>query len=124
MPLGPPVVDHHVLSFDMTRLFQSLSKGDQQVGPGRCGPTVEKTDDRHCGRLSPRHENAAERCGGDHDRGATALHWITSSARSSSDCGMLNPKALAVFRLIKNSKVAGCSTGRSAGLAPLRIRST
>ena len=27
-------------------------------------------------------------------------YWITSSARSSSDCGIVMPRALAVFRLI------------------------
>ena len=31
------------------------------------------------------------------------------------------PSVLAVLRLITNSNLVGCSTGRSAGLAPLRI---
>jgi hypothetical protein len=30
--------------------------------------------------------------------------------------------ALAVFTLITSSNLVGCSTGRSAGLAPLRMR--
>ena len=34
------------------------------------------------------------------------------------------PICFAVFRLITNSNFIGCSTGRSAGLAPFRIRST
>ena len=51
-------------------------------------------------------------------------HWITASARSSSDCGILRPSAFAAFRLITSSNFVGCSTGRSAGLAPLRILST
>jgi len=51
-------------------------------------------------------------------------HWITSSARWSTDCGIVNPRALAVLRLITSSNLVGCSTGRSAGLAPLRILST
>src|SRR6266567_6466911 len=50
--------------------------------------------------------------------------WITSSARPSSDGGIVSPSALAVFMLITNSKFVGCSTGRSAGLAPFRILST
>jgi hypothetical protein len=33
---------------------------------------------------------------------------------------MVIPRAWAVFRLITSAHVAGCSTGRSAGLAPLR----
>ena len=48
----------------------------------------------------------------------------TSSARSSIDCGMVRPRALAVFRLITSSNLVGCSTGRSPGLAPLRILAT
>src|SRR5262249_18755917 len=51
-------------------------------------------------------------------------HWITWSARSSSDCGIVRPSAFAVFRLITNSNFVGCSTGRSAGFAPLKILST
>ena len=37
---------------------------------------------------------------------------------------MVMPSALAVFRLMMHSKVVDCSTGRSAGFAPLRILST
>ena len=43
------------------------------------------------------------------------------SARWSSDCGIVSPSAFAVFRLMTSSNFVGCSTGRSAGLAPLRI---
>ena len=53
-----------------------------------------------------------------------ALHSITSSARASIVGGMVRPSAFAVFRLITNSKIVGCSTGRSAGLAPFKILST
>src|SRR5262249_52999487 len=49
---------------------------------------------------------------------------ITSSARASTDGGMVRPRALAVLRLMTSSNFVGCSTGRSAGLAPLRILPT
>src|SRR5215469_51413 len=49
---------------------------------------------------------------------------ITSSARSRIDVGIDTPIALAVFRLSANSKLVGCSTGRSDGFAPLRIFAT
>ena len=59
------------------------------------------------------------------DDGCSAIfHWITSFARSSSDCGMVMPSAFAVLRLTTNSNFVGCSTGISAGFAPLRILST
>src|SRR5919109_2408138 len=51
-------------------------------------------------------------------------HRITRSALAKTLGGMVNPICLAVFRLITSSNFVGCSTGRSAGLAPLRILST
>jgi hypothetical protein len=38
--------------------------------------------------------------------------------------GKVMPSAGADFMFTTKSRVIGCSTGRSAGLAPLRIRST
>src|SRR5271169_5332718 len=48
---------------------------------------------------------------------------MTSSARERIDDGMVRPSDLAVLRLTTSSNVVGCWTGRSAGLAPLRIPS-
>ena len=62
-------------------------------------------------------------CGGNLRR-RSFRHWrhsITWSARSSSDGGIVRPRALAVLVLITNSNVLACSTGRSAGFAPFRI---
>jgi hypothetical protein len=50
-----------------------------------------------------------------------ADHWITSSARRSSDGGIVIPSAFAVFRLMTSSNLVGCSTGSTPGLTPLRI---
>jgi hypothetical protein len=55
---------------------------------------------------------------------APHTYWITSSARRSSDGGIVIPRAWAVLRLMISSNVVGCSTGKSAGLAPFRILST
>src|SRR5262249_40898695 len=52
------------------------------------------------------------------------VYWITSFAWKRSNGGIVRPRALAVFRLMTNSNFMGCSTGRSSGLAPLRILST
>ena len=49
---------------------------------------------------------------------------ITSSERACRLAGISIPCALAALRLITNSNVVGCITGRSAGLAPLRMRPT
>src|SRR5436309_2366900 len=51
-------------------------------------------------------------------------YLITLSALASTLGGIVRPICLAVFRLITSSIFVGCSTGRSAGLAPFMILST
>src|SRR5207245_787814 len=85
----------------------------------RVEPFVEDVKDR---RQRPLQPGARER--DEHEPGAAVGYWITSSARDSSDCGIVRPSALAVLRLMTSSNFVGCSTGRSAGFAPLRILST
>src|SRR5262249_31448357 len=46
---------------------------------------------------------------------------ITSSAATCNVCGTVMPSDFAVLRLITSSNRVGCTTGSSAGLAPLRI---
>ena|SRR6516162_347927 len=59
---------------------------------------------------------------------APACGWrtysITSSARARSVGGISSPSDFATLRLMINSSLFGNSTGRSAGLAPLRIFTT
>ena len=50
------------------------------------------------------------------------LYSITSSARARSEGGISIPNAFAVLRLMTSSNLVGCTTGRSAGHAPLRTR--
>src|SRR5207253_9541166 len=56
--------------------------------------------------------------------GTDCAYRITSFAWNNSSCGIVSPSALAVFRLMTNSKSLGCSIASSAGFAPFRIRST
>jgi hypothetical protein len=51
-------------------------------------------------------------------------HLITLSALASTFCEIVKPLCFAVFTLIASSNLVGCSIGKSAGLAPLRILST
>jgi hypothetical protein len=50
--------------------------------------------------------------------------WITLSAKTRRDGGIVIPRALAVLRLRTSSNLMGCSTGRSAGLGSFMILST
>ena len=52
------------------------------------------------------------------------VHLITLSALARTFGGIVRPICLAVLRLITNSNFVGASTGKSPGLAPLRILST
>ena len=47
---------------------------------------------------------------------------ITSSAATSSLSGTVRPSILAVRALMTSSTLLDCTTGKSVGLAPLRMR--
>src|SRR5262249_21149975 len=79
--------------------------------------TLEAVSCRRSVRQGSRVMGTCSRC-------ALHAYWITSSASRSRDGGIVIPSALAVLRLMTSSNFVGCSTGRSPGLAPLRILST
>jgi hypothetical protein len=54
--------------------------------------------------------------------GAAMIYSITSSARASNMGGMVRPSARAVGRLITKSNLVDCTTGRSIGFSPFRMR--
>src|SRR6478609_2422218 len=70
---------------------------------------------RRCAYTMKRGERAAEQC----DELAP-LHSITSSARARSVGGTSRPSALAAIVLMTSSNLLACTTGKSAGFAPLR----
>src|SRR5678810_397509 len=53
---------------------------------------------------------------------AWRTHSITSSALASKVAGTVMLSILAVWWLITSSNLADCTTGKSAGFAPLRMR--
>ncbi len=52
------------------------------------------------------------------------LYSINLSARASSAGDTVRPRVFAVLRFMTSSNFVGACTGSSAGLAPLRMRST
>src|SRR5262249_33205577 len=125
---APARFDAHVAAIGPTRCLQCLRKCREARLSFRIGrrEVHEHADAAHLlahllrtRRKRPRHRGAAE----SQDKRA-AVHSITSSARASNASGTVKPSALAVFILMISSKWVGCSTGRSAGWAPLRILST
>src|SRR5262249_60093121 len=82
-------------------------------------------DGAHANRLLRiRRERLGSQCAAEQPDELAALHSITSSAPASSILGMTMPRAFAVLRLITSSNLVGACTGRSAGLAPRRMRLT
>ena len=73
--------------------------------------------------LPPRHHRPRHRAAECSDK-RTPSHSITLSARATRLSGIVTPSNLLVLRLISSSNFVGCSTGRSAGFAPLSILST
>src|SRR5262249_11308261 len=59
---------------------------------------------------------------GSHQLCGWRTYSITSSAVESKVGGTVKPSILAVWALITSSNFDDCKTGRSKGLAPLRIR--
>src|SRR5947207_15593334 len=77
------------------------------------------------GLLLPRLPSLRDRTVVGHGFGRTCRSYCrTSVTWSRISWGKVMPSAWAVFILTTKSKVIGCSTGRSAGLVPLRMRST
>jgi hypothetical protein len=72
-------------------------------------------------RTSPVSAATSEKC---QTRKWFAVYSITSSARPSIIGDILMPSAFAVVALMINKNLVGKATGKSAGLAPLRILST
>src|SRR5262249_60573927 len=75
--------------------------------------------------LSLGHERRSEDAPTHHsDERSPVHHWMSSLARTRTDCGIVSPSVLAVLALTTNSNLVGCSTGRSPGFAPFKILST
>src|SRR3954447_10814222 len=106
-------------SIDITAaVFAAYLNEDEESG--RAGP--QKAHNRHrlllrtSARTSVIMPPAVSPARGDHS--------ITSSARARIAGGTAKPRSRAVLRFTISSNLAGCWTGRSAGLVPLRILPT
>src|SRR5262249_5166840 len=123
LQLGKAVFDPHIAALDKASLGETLTERRQIVRSHLGRSAVEKPDHWH--RLLPctRRERPCSRAA-EQRYELPPLHSITSSASASSLSGIWRPSALAVLRLMTNSNLTGASTGKSAGLAPFRMRST
>jgi hypothetical protein len=87
------------------------------IDVGTCNPDVRFT-------AKNGHRQPSQRCSFCANNGSDKPYSITSSAPARTDAGISIPSNFAVLRLMRSRNLVGCSIGSSAGLAPLRIRST
>jgi hypothetical protein len=121
----PAIVDADILSHHPAQLLQTLREGGQ---PGLCFRIVRRKRCEDANARNPptllrmRHDRPRSSRAAEQRDEIAALHSITSSARASSVGGIVRPIVFAVCKLMTNSNLVGCTTGRSAGLVPLRMR--
>src|SRR5262245_20724122 len=122
--LRPAILDRHVLALGMTDCTNALP----ECGHKKCTISrlrhAEIPDHRHRRLLRPRRKRPRRRRAAEQRNELAPFHSITSSARASSVGGTSRFSILAVWTLMTSSNLVDCTTGRSAGLAPLRMRPT
>src|SRR6516165_9376670 len=118
------VFNHDILLLIVAHFAQPLPKGGCIGCRGIGGPTVDKCDYGWHRLLRSRRKRPSSCRAAEQRYELAPPHSINSSASDRNDAGMVRPSALAVVRLITNSNFVSRSTGRSLGLAPLRMRPT
>ncbi len=122
--VGESVHDVEIAPFDVTIFPHALQKRLDE-NPGGCSLAQRKPgDERPLRRRLGEHRMRPSRRAAEQRDELAPPHSITSSASASSRSGTFRPSVLAVLRLMTSSNLVGCWTGNSAGLAPLRMRST
>src|SRR5262249_35751888 len=122
-PVGPAVLDVDGGALDITKVAQAQAKCLEPRGKRRWGRHSKESDPRHFARLQGARRERPSGCRAAEQRYECApLHSISSSAATSSLSGTVMPSILAVSALIISSNLLACTTGRSAGLVPLRMR--
>src|SRR5262245_5819279 len=122
MSFGPTVFDCDAVALDIAEFRKPFAEGSYKWPIILARSLVKEANRGSCRLLRARRERPRRRAADERDEIAP-LHSITSSARASRLGGTSRPSAFAVLRLITSSNRLGRSIGRSAGLAPRRMRS-
>src|SRR5262245_33032430 len=119
--MRPTVFDCNVAVLDIAGLGQASLEVEERTS---CRPLKRrgaKVPNHRHRLLRPCRDRPRRRATEQRDELAS-FHSITSSARPDSVGGTSMTSAFAVLRLSTNSNLVDCTTGRSAGFAPLRMR--
>src|SRR5215203_2272353 len=123
VPFGPAIFDLHIASLDISCFAQALVERAQPSSEELRREAAETSNGRHSRLLRDGNVRPC-RCPAESDKEIPPPHSITSSACACRLSGTVIPRAFAVLRLMTSSNLVDCATGRSDGLAPLRILST
>ena len=104
------------------RVVHGGTVNPRSLSTSPCTRPAPETVDLRCGGCGTYVERHKPALAGPTRSPRSWTYSITSSARASSVAGTSSPSALAVGRLMTSSNLVGCSTGRSAGFSPLRMR--
>src|SRR5262249_38311330 len=121
---GPAILDREIASLDPSQLPPAIF--ERAHARLRLWVAADKThqhaDPPHLLRLRAcwEREGCCRPAEQRYDR-ATPNHSITSSAATSSLSGTPRPSIRAVGALMTSSNFDACTTGKSAGFAPLRM---
>src|SRR5262249_53786294 len=120
--LRPAELDDNALALDVAEIAQPRPQRFHLARSRGSGGEMQIPDPSNLCRLCARRERPRRRRAANERDELASLHSITSSAMASTPGGIVRPSAFAVLRLITSSNLVGCTTGRSAGFAPLRMR--
>src|SRR5262249_30288449 len=122
-PLRPTILDRDGATIDPTEFAQPLDQGGVPVAMGRrCARPYDSHGWQFAWLLRARRQRPARGGAADERDDLAPPHSITSSAMARSDGGTLRPSILAVSALMTSSNLVACTTGKSAGFSPLRMR--
>src|ERR1700738_2356417 len=120
MTLRAEIFNRYISTLDVARYRQPLTKCGQEAAIERY--RAEEPDHRHRWLLRARGERPGDGRPAEKRDEVASCHSITSSAVASRVGGTARPSILAVEALMTNSNLVDCTTGKSAGFAPLRMR--
>jgi hypothetical protein len=127
LTICPASFNRNVSPLDKTHLAEGAAKYCHAIRKLCRRYAVQHPDQWHRGLLRARRRRPSRGRGADEGDELAPLHRsifhsITASAMARSLSGTARPKVLAVGRLMTSSNRVDCTTGRSAGFSPLRMR--
>jgi hypothetical protein len=123
-PASPAILDVDVALVDISSALETAEKRGPVIGSLLLRPRGEKTHYRTAALLLRRRRERPTDCGSDSRRKLRRLIRSPRRRGRGGWAGSSGRGPLAVLRLMERSNLIGCWTGRSAGFAPFKIRST